>query len=109
MVFVFVFVFCLFFFFSFIIFSYLLWSVLERNHSDQVSVWRLVLENSVFYLPDILSLKIQDNPEISIVLGLRTIVNVIVRVRVKVRVRILILTPMLTLILTMFRLKCHQG
>ena len=60
-------------------------------------MWRLGLENSVFYLLDILSPKIQDNPGISIVPVLGIIVNVMIRVRVKVRVRVLILTLRVTL------------
>ena len=58
-----------------------LWrSAPERNHRDQVTVWRLGLENQVFYLLDILSPKIQDNPETSMVLRFRIILNVTVRV-----------------------------
>ena len=63
-------------------------SALERNHRDEVTVWRLGLENEVFYLPDILSPKIQDNPEMSMVLRFRIILNVMVRIRVRVRIRI---------------------
>ena len=75
------------------------WSALEHNHENQVIMWRLGLENEVFYLPDILSFKIQNNPEISVVLRFRITLNVMVRISVRIRIRILITTPILTLIL----------
>ena len=69
---------------------------LERNHWDKVTIWTLWLENYVFYLPDILSPKIHDNPEMSIV-RFRIIRNIIVRI--KIRIRVSILTLILTEIL----------
>ena len=81
-------------------------TALERNHRDQVTVWRLGLENWVFYSPCILSPKIEDNLEISMVLRFKITVNVVVRIRIRVRasvrirakIRILILILTLTLI-----------
>ena len=51
-------------------------------------MWRLGLENQVFYLPDVYSPKIL---EVSMVLRFRIILNVMVRI--KVRILILTLIP----------------
>ena len=60
---------------------------------------RLGLENLIFYLPDILSRKIEDNPEMSTVLRFITIlkvrVRISIRVRIRVKVRVLFLTTVL--------------
>ena len=63
-------------------------------------MWGLGLANLVFYLPDIVSPKIEDNFEMSIVLRFKIILNVTVRIRIVVRVRIRVKIKILTLILT---------
>ena len=65
----------------------------------QVTVWRLGLENLIFYLPDILSRKIEDNPEMSMVLRFRIILNVRVRIRIRVRIRVKVMVLFLTIVL----------
>ena len=55
-------------------------------------------------MPDILSPKIQDNPEMSTVLRDRIILSVMVRIRVRIRVRILIL-----ILISSFSGTCSSG
>ena len=59
-------------------------------------------------MPDILSPKIQDNPEMSTVLRDRIILSVMVRIRVRIRVRVRVRILILILI-SSFSGTCSSG